>query len=168
MQGTPGRLAIFEEGSFPGGQMDLVATYNFPGADVAEAKSAMDIAGGKAFVAAGPDGVQIVCLADGSILGNVPRPDPASVGLSPDVVVTNAVAVEEDLMFISNGEAGVYVATVAQNFEDTGCTAQNASVIGQLQFDNLQSVNHVSYRDGYLFVAAGLGGVKIVEVDITR
>lgn len=166
VQGTPGRLSLFEPGTFPGGSMNQTATYAFPGATVPESKSAMDIAGGKAFVAAGPDGVQIVCLATGSVLGSVPRPDPASVGLPPEVVVTNAVTVEGDLMFISNGEAGVYVATVDQPFEDTGCSAQAPTVIGRLRFDDLQSVNHVDYESGFLFVAAGLGGVKIVLVTV--
>jgi hypothetical protein len=58
------------------------------------------------------------------------------LGLSPSVVVTNAVAVDQDLMFLSNGEGGVY----------------------------LQSVNRVAYQNKYLIVAAGLGGLKIVQV----
>ena len=107
VQGTPGRISVFAEGEFPGGSMNLLNTFPFPGADVPESKSTVDIAGGKAFIAAGPEGVQIVCLDNGQIVGSVPRPDPATLGLDPSVVVTNAVAVDRDLMFISNGEAGV-------------------------------------------------------------
>lgn len=167
-QGTPGRLSIFQEGAFPGGSMQLLNTFPFPGADVPESKSAIDIAGGKAFIAAGPEGVQIMCLDNGQIVGNVPRPDPASLGLDPAVVVTNAVTVHDDLMFISNGEAGVYVAAGAQAWEDTACDApQSVTVFGQLQFGTQQSVNHVDYRNGVLFVAAGLGGLKIVLVSVT-
>lgn len=166
LQGTPGRLAVFDEGSFPGGSMTLLDTWSFPGADVAESKSTVQVAGAKAFVAAGSEGVQVVCLDDGQIVGSVPRPDPASLGLDPSVVVTNAVTVQGDLMFISNGEAGVYAAAGTQSFESSACTApQSISVLGQLQFDNLQSVNHVVYRNDMLFVAAGLGGLKVVEVD---
>lgn len=165
-QGTPGRLAVFEEGSFPGGSMNLLNTFTFPGADVAESKSTVEVAGGKAFVAAGPEGVQIVCLDTGEIVGSVPRPDPASVGLDPSVVVTNSVTVQNDLMFISNGEAGVYAAAGADSFETSACDApQSVSVLGHLQFGALESVNHVVYRSGYLYVAAGLGGIKIVEVE---
>ena len=167
-QGSPGRLSVFAEGDFPGGSMTLLNTFPFPGADVPESKSAIDIAGGKAFIAAGPEGVQIVCLDNGQIVGSVPRPDPAGLNLDPSVVVTNAVAVEGDLMFISNGEAGVYAAAGAESFETSSCTTQQQiTVLGQLQFDNLESANHVEYRDGFLFVAAGLGGLKIVEVDVT-
>lgn len=165
LQGTPGRLSVFAEGDFPGGSMNLLNTWSFPGADVAESKSTVEVVGGKAFVAAGPAGVQIVCLDTGEIVGSVPRPDPASLGLDPSVVVTNAVTVEDDLMFISNGEAGVYAAAAAEDFDSTACNEpQQITVLGQLQFGDLESVNHVVYRDDFLFVAAGLGGTKIVYV----
>ncbi|MDH3206050.1 MAG: lactonase family protein [Gemmatimonadota bacterium] len=167
LQGTPGRLAVFEEGSFPGGSMTLLNTWLVTGVDVPESKSTVQVAGSKAFVAAGPDGVQVVCLDDGQTVGSVPRPDPGSLGLPSSVVVTNAVTVQGDLMFISNGEAGVYAAAAPQSFETSACTApQSISTLGRLQFGNLQSANHVVYRNDMLFVAAGLGGLKVVEVDL--
>lgn len=167
VQGTPGRISTFEEGEFSGGTLNLLNTFPFTGANQAEAKSTVEVVGGKAFIAAGPDGVQIMCLDDGSIVGNVPRPDPASLGLDPSVVTTNAVTVDDDLMFISNGEAGVYVAAGAEDFDRTDCDeAQSISVLGSLRFGDLESANHVSYRNGFLFVAAGLGGVKIVLADV--
>jgi hypothetical protein len=88
------------------------------------------------------------------------------VGLDPSVVVTNAVTVQDDLMFISNGEAGVYAAAGAASFESPSCGAQQIDVLGRLRFDDLESVNHVAYRGEYLFVAAGLGGLKIVLVEV--
>lgn len=169
VQGTPGRISTFEEGNFDGGTLNLLNTFPFMGANQAEAKSTVEVVGGKAFIAAGPDGVQIMCLDDGSIVGTVPRPDPAALGLDPSVVTTNAVTVDDDLMFISNGEAGVYVAAGAEDFDRTDCDeAQSISVLGSLRFGDLESANHVSYRQGYLFVAAGLGGVKIVQANVTR
>lgn len=164
-QGTPGQLSVFEEGEFPSGSLNLLSSYAFTGANVAESKSTVEVVAGKAFIAAGPDGVQIMCLDDGQIIGSVPRPDPASLGLDPSVVVTNAVTVDQDLMFISNGEAGVYIAQADEDFTNEGCAAQNITVLGKLAFNALQSVNHVAYRDGYLYVAAGTGGVKIVQVN---
>jgi hypothetical protein len=123
--------------------------------------------GGKAFVAAGPEGVQVVCLDDGQIVGSVPRPDPASLGMDPSVVVTNAVTVDGDVLFISNGEAGVYAAAGDQPFASTSCSApQSITVLGRLGFEDLQSANHVVYREDALFVAAALGGTKIVDVQI--
>ncbi len=71
-------------------------------------------------------------------------------------------------MFISNGEAGVYVAAGAAEFASTPCDApQIITVLGHLRFDDLTSVNHVDYENNRLLIAAGLGGLKIVRVDIT-
>ncbi len=161
-QGTPGQISVYDEAT-----LGALGTYTFDGANVAESKTTVDVIGGKAFVAAGPGGVQVLSVNTGTLLGSVPRPDPASLGLDPSVVVTNAVSADENLLFISNGEAGVYVAEAAANFTDTGSeVAQNLALLGQLQFDVLQSVNHVAYKNRYLIVAAGLGGLKIVEVRI--
>jgi hypothetical protein len=115
--------------------MTLLNTFPVPGVDVAESKSTVQVLGGKAFVAAGPAGVQVVCLTNGQVVGSVPRPDPAALGLDPSVVVTNAVTVQGDLMFISNGEAGVYAAAGAESFATSSCTApQSISVLGRLRF----------------------------------
>ena len=170
VQGTPGRISVFEEDDdFPGGSMTLLNTFPFPGADVPQSKSTVEVVGGKAFIAAGPEGVQVMCLDNGAIVGSVPRPDPAALGLDPSVVVTNAVTVDEDLMFISNGEAGVYVAAGAADFDSTPCAApQNITMLGHLRFDDLQSVNHVDYENKRLLIAAGLGGLKIVKVKINK
>jgi hypothetical protein len=82
------------------------------------------------------------------------------------VVVTNAVAVDSDLLFISNGEAGVYAAQGSQPFSATGSeTQQTITMLGRLRFGNLQSVNHVALSNGSLIIAAGLGGLKIVQVN---
>ena len=72
VQGTPGRISVFQEGDFPGGSMTLLNTFTFPGADVAESKSTVEIVGGKAFIAAGPEGVQVMCLDNGQIVGSAP------------------------------------------------------------------------------------------------
>jgi hypothetical protein len=164
LQGMPGRLAVFQEGSFPNGSMTLLNTWNVPGVDVAESKNTIEIAGGKAYVAAGPSGVQVVCLSNGQVIGSVPVPNAASLGLDPSVVVTNAVTVDNDLMFISNGEAGVYAAVGSRDFDNSSCSPITITVLGRLRFSSLQSVNHVAYRGGHLYVAAGLGGVKVVDV----
>ena len=42
---------------------------------------------------------------------------------------------------------------------------QQLTMLGRLRFGDLQSVNHVTYRSGHLFIAAGLGGLKIVKVN---
>src|SRR3989442_4076755 len=160
VQGTPGTLAVFNESN-----MSSVGNFPFAGADVAQSKSQAELVGGKAFIAAGDSGVQVVSASTGLKVGAVPRPNPDSLGLSPSVVVTNAVAIDQDLMFISNGEAGVYLAQGSQAFATSGTGAQTITMQGKLRFGNLQSVNHVALQSGILMLAAGLGGLKIVQVN---
>jgi hypothetical protein len=160
IQGTPGKLTVYNEST-----MSLVGSWSFAGAGIPESKSQAEIAGGKAFIAAGDSGVQVHSISTGLNVGVVPRPDPDSLGLSPSVVVTNSVAIDQDLLFISNGEAGVYLAQGSQAFSTTGSEVQQTiTVRGKLRFGNLQSVNHVALQSGILIVAAGLGGLKIVQV----
>jgi len=160
VQGTPGQIAVFNESN-----LSPVGTFPFTGANVAQAKSQAVIVGGKAFIAAGTGGVQVLSASTGFLVGSVPRPNPDSLGLDSSVVVTNAVAIDQDLMFISNGEAGVYLAQGSAIFSATGSeTAQTITMRGRLGFANLQSVNHVAYQNKYLIIAAGLGGLKIVQV----
>jgi hypothetical protein len=161
VQGTPGTLAVFNESN-----MSSVGNFPFAGADIAQSKSQAELVGGKAFIAAGDSGVQVISVSTGLKVGAVPRPNPDSIGLSPSVVVTNAVAIDQDLMFISNGEAGVYLAQGSQVFSSTGSeTQQSITVQGKLRFGNLQSVNHVALQSGLLIIAAGLGGLKIVQIN---
>jgi hypothetical protein len=161
VQGTPGVLSVYNESN-----MSLVGNFPFAGADIAESKSQAELVGGKAFIAAGDSGVQVLSASTGLKLGFVPRPNPDSLGLSPSVVVTNAVTIDQDLMFISNGEAGVYVAQGSQVFSATGSEAQQTiTMLGKLRFGNLQSVNHVALQSGLLIIAAGLGGLKIVQTN---
>ena len=163
VQGMPGKIAVYNEATLaPAG------TFAFKGADIAQSKSTVELAGGKAFVAAGDSGVQVLSVTTGKVVGSVPRPNPASLGLGDSVVVTNSASVDSDLLFISNGEAGVYVAQGGQAFSATGSeTTQTITMLGKLRFGNLQSVNHVAYsaQDQYLIVAAGLGGLKMVKVN---
>lgn len=160
VQGTPGQISVYDEQT-----LQLLGQYAFTGADIPESKSTVEVIGGKAFIAAGTGGVQILSVNTGAVVGSVPLPDPAALGLDPSVVVTNAVAVDDDLLFISNGEAGVYVAQGSQPFDQTGSEQQQQiTLLGRLQFDDLQSVNHVAFKNNYLIIASGLGGLKIVEV----
>ena len=163
VQGTPGQISVFNEST-----LAPLGTFAFKGADIAESKSTVELAGGKAFIAAGDSGVQVLSATTGAVVGSVPRPNPDSLGLSPSVVVTNSASVDADLLFISNGEAGVYLAQGTQAFSATGSeTQQTITMLGKLRFANLQSANHVAYsaNNKYLIVAAGLGGLKIVQVN---
>lgn len=169
-----GKVAVVQGGS-PGGRLRVYNETNlaplgdwaFTGADIAESKSTVQLLGGKAFIAAGRGGVQVLSASTGFVAGSVPRPNPASLSppLTDSVVVTNAVAASGDVLFISNGEAGVYVARGTQSFATSNPeSAHTINVLGRLRFGSLQSVNHVAYVPPYLVIAAGLGGIKVVRV----
>jgi hypothetical protein len=157
-QGTPGQISVFNETT-----LAPLGTWSFTGAAIAQSKSTVEVVGGKAFIAAGTGGVQVLSTTSGTVLGSVPRPNPDSLGLDSSVVVTNAASIDQDLLFISNGEAGVYLAQGSQVFSATGEVAQTITMRGRLRFGSLQSVNHVASSAGVLIVAAGLGGLKIVQ-----
>jgi hypothetical protein len=157
-QGMPGRITLFDQAAKSG-----LGTFPFKGAGIAESKSTVRVIGGKALIAAGDGGVQLMNLADGTIVGSLSRL--VVPGLDPGRSVTNAVDGARQQLFISNGEAGVYVAETSAALEEpTGSTPINLKLLGKLQFDKLQSVNHVAFDGEFLVVAAGLGGVKIVAV----
>jgi hypothetical protein len=158
VQGTTGRIAVFDQSSGT-----LRNTFPFDGANIAESKSSVRLIGGKALIAAGDGGVQLMNLANGKVVGSLPRL--IVPGLDPGKSVTNAVDGAAQHIFISNGEAGVYVAQSSVALEgQTGSANINLTMLGQLRFANLQSVNHVAFDGENLVIAAGLGGVKIVTV----
>ena len=147
-----------------GGSPASPNVWGFTGADVDDSKTTVQLLGGKAFLAAGSGGALVLDPSDGTVLAAVPNP--TGTGLADNLVVANAASADEDLLFISNGEAGVYVAQEDNNdFLLTGNTA-SLTLLGHLQFDSLQSVNHVAYFNRYLIVAAGLGGTKVVRINV--
>jgi len=142
----------------------LGKTYKFAGTGIPESKSTVRVIGGKALIAAGDGGVQLINLATGKVVGSIPRT--VVPLLDPSLSVTNAADASGRYIYISNGEAGVYVAQASQTLEDkTGDTPITLTVLGRLRFANQQSVNHVAFNGSTLVIASGLGGVKVVTVN---
>ena len=124
--GSPnGLISVLDEDS-----LSVLSTFSFVGADVPESKSTVQILGEKAFVASGRGGVQVLSINTGEVVGTVPRP--AMPDLDELVVVTNAVSADGDLMFIANGEAGVYLAQAEEKFDTTGSDEpQDITLLGK-------------------------------------
>jgi hypothetical protein len=156
--GTPARLLIFED------NIDApLYDYTLTGATIDFSKSTIELVGGKAILAVGNGGMQAVCSETGAVIesfGHLFVP-----GLPADATVTNAASVDGKLMFMSNGEAGVYVASSDNRFDSNSCEIDNLQMLGHFRFDEDQSVNHVAYKNGVLFIASGLGGLKICTVE---
>ena len=148
-----GQLSIFDSTD---GTLSWLRTFTFDGAADAEAKTTVEVVGNKAFIAGGSAGVKILSVNSGDVIGSIPNSDTA---------VANAVTVDNHLLFISGG-TGVYVAQLAEPASTSNdVDPLDITLIGKLRFDELESANHVAYRGKYLFIAAGLGGLKIVRVD---
>ncbi len=138
--------------------------FGFLGAYTPEAKNSFEITGNLAVIAAGFEGTHIMDIRTGQLLATISIPEADELGLPSSVVTTNSVSVDENKIFISNGEAGVYVAEASINLEDYTSGTFDVTMLGKIQFDDLQSVNHVGYRNKILVVAAGTGGVKVVSL----
>ena len=79
--------------------------------------------------------------------------------------MTNAVSADRDLVFISNGEAGVDLAQSPKRLNQSDDDEPiELMLVGSLGFQDLQSVNPMEYKEDVLFAAAGRGGLKIVIV----
>ncbi len=159
--GTPARLLTFDRTLGT-----LVHDYSLDGATIAFSKSTVEVKQGKAVAALGDGGTQIICLETGAVLETVAQPQVSD--LDPAVTVTNAATAYKRTLFMANGEGGVYVAVAASNFNGSDCAVDGLRVLGRLRFDDLQSVNHVAYRQDMLFIASGLGGLKIVTVEVNN
>jgi hypothetical protein len=154
-----GRLFVITPATGPQG-----TAYTFTGTGIPESKSTVQVIGGKALVAAGDGGVKLINISNGNLVGSISRTIVA--GLDPSLSVTNAVSASGRHVYISNGEAGVYVAQASRPLEDnSGNSAITLTVLGKLRFANQQSVNHVAFDGSTLVIASGLGGVKVVTVN---
>jgi len=156
--GTNARLFLFDNEAGV-----LSQEYTLTGATIPYSKSTVEIIRNKAILGLGDGGTQIVCLTDGKVLEKIEQPVLDSV--DSQATVTNAVTAYKRSLFMANGEAGVYMAVAVSNFKDKDCEENALQVVGKLQLEASTSVNHITYRNDILFVASGLGGLKIIKVD---
>jgi hypothetical protein len=117
--------------------------------------------GTTALLALSEAGFKVMDLTDGTIIYEAANPD-----MADGLPYTNSVSSDSDLIFSANGEWGFRVFSV-QNKQFNATT-----VAGYYPFEGLTdaedknySANHVEYKSGHLFVAAGVGGVQIFTLD---
>jgi hypothetical protein len=158
VQGMPGRISVYDKA-----KQALTGLWPFVGADIPESKTTVRVLGGKALIAAGTGGVQLMNLETGKIVGSVAVPEVK--GMSAAQTVANAADGAGNLIYASNGEAGVYAIEVSGELEDiTDDQEVGLKPLGRLAFDGLESVNHIAFDGKILVIATGRGGVKIVSV----
>lgn len=159
LSGQPGRAFVYDnDGNFS-------TTYSLGGNSIAGSKSTIE-AGKDYFVASlGNTGFAVVCN-DGTLLSAIPAI--TVKGLPAANTVTNAVSTDTTYLFAANGEAGIYVYTITESGGNKGgCKNQTLTLNGSLGLGDTLSANHVYFRSPYLFVADGLGGLKIIIISST-
>lgn len=119
--------------------------------DVLDAKRTIDFQGNNLLVSEGYQGLKVYNLASGSLLQTLSLPT-GLPNVDPQDVVTNAVSVNGDFVYVANGAAGVYVYKKANN---------NLNLLGSIQLGG--SSNYVKSSGDYIFVATGTGGLKIIK-----
>lgn len=172
LKGTDGQIHYFSVSDVknlsqlstitPSRQIDLPGTATIP-----NSKSTIDLVTKTTIVALGDGGTRAF-ITDGT--DDTPIINIAAMNgtddLPPEKTVTNAVTVDKDLLFRANGEAGVDLFRLSQTIKSVDPGEDPApSRIGSINFERLASANGLYYRKGFLFVADGLGGMKIVGVD---
>ncbi|OOG77009.1 hypothetical protein [Flavobacterium sp. A45] len=119
--------------------------------DVSSAKRTIDFQGNNLLVSEGYQGLKVYNLDSGSLLQSLPLPTNLA-NVDAGDVVTNAVSVNGDFVYVANGAAGV---SVYKNVNSS------LSFLGSIQLGG--SANYVKSVGDYIFVASGNGGLKIIR-----
>jgi hypothetical protein len=161
VQGSPGRIRMYDQRS-----ATFMREFPIGGLSIPGGKASITTRGTWAFVATGEGGTQVLQLrqngnASGTVVGSVPRPE--IKGLRDEYAVTNGVAPAANFLVAANGGAGVWV-----THTDDQTTAQTnrptLTAMGRLGLPDGFSANFVATSYPMLFVAAGSGGLRLIEM----
>jgi hypothetical protein len=116
-------------------------------------KRSIDFIGDKIIVAEGSKGAGVYSYDSGALLQHIPVIIDPNVAPTGDIV-NNAVAINEDMVLMANGGAGLSIS------DDKGDTTEPYGVI-QL----FGSINYVQTVGDYAFAAAGKEGLQIIKLN---
>ncbi len=153
LKGQEGQVNVFKlSDASPAG------SYSVGGATIPESKSEIAVSDEYIFAALNEGGLSVLNL-DGTVKQRLPKPA-TPPGALDENHVTNSVSLNGDLVLIGNGESGVHVGGLIAEKNDT------LWMLGAMTFGASQSVNFVESKDSVIFVATGLGGLKILAISI--
>jgi hypothetical protein len=153
LQGQEGRVNVFE---LP--DAAYIETYHVGGATIPESKSEIAVSDDYIFAALNEGGLSMLNL-DGSMKQSLPKPA-TPAGALDENHVTNSVSLNGDLVLIGNGESGIHVGGLIAEKNDS------LWMLGAMEFGESQSANFVESKDEVIFVATGIGGLKILAISI--
>lgn len=150
LKGTDGEIFVYD---LNGNQINHIVT---GGASIPESKSMVRISGKYAFAALGELGMKMFDLTTGDEIDYLPRPIEYLTADTPENYVSNGVSVNDRIVLVANGGAGVYVAQLTED--------DQIALMGSMKFESGSSANFIEAKDNKVFVATGLGGLKILEI----
>ncbi len=150
LKGTDGEIFVYDRN---GNQTSHIVT---GGAGIPESKSMVRLMGKYAFAALGELGMKMYDLTTGLEVDYLPRPIEYLTADTPENYVSNGVSVNDRIILVANGGAGVYVAQLTED--------DQIALMGSVKFESGSSANFIEARDNKVFVATGLGGLKILEI----
>ncbi|WP_423129084.1 hypothetical protein [Gaoshiqia sp. Z1-71] len=125
-------------------------------ADVPHAKRTLDFYSGNVLAAEGFNGVGVYDLTSGTKGNTIPIARPNGLEASEDEIVSNAVSVNNNHIFMANGAAGVAVISMVSGDIEQVVDFGSIALPG--------SANYVRSEGIYVFVADGFGGLQILKM----
>lgn len=153
--GQPGNLNVYNNSTYA-----FLNNFITGGANESQAESQMAVTDTFIFTALNEAGVTVLNI-NGTTKQIIPKPATPS-GVSSSDCVSNAVSVNNNLVLIANGAAGLYVSNMIRSANDS------IDLVGTILFDDQASSNYVVSQDSIIFVASGLGGLKILTFGIDQ
>lgn len=153
LSGQPGTINVFNLNS-----SDFVANFAIGGANTPYSKSEISVNDSYIFAALNEEGVRMM-KPDGTIKQHIPKPETPEGALDEDHV-TNSVSLNNSLIFMGNGESGIAVGEIIEELDN------QVVIHGTMAFNDMGSSNFVQSRDSIIFVASGLGGLKILAITV--
>ena len=151
LKNNPGEIVVYENNT-------VLVKYPLLANLTPDSKSELDVNDQGIFAAMNAGGLQYQ-KEDGTNVQLIPKPHIIEGELEENYV-TNSVTVNNELVLIGNGGAGVYVGYVSEQSNDS------IVLLGKMKFERSESVNFVHSEDNLIFVASGLGGLKILTYEL--
>lgn len=153
LSGQPGTVNVFNKATSA-----FASSYEIGGANTPYSKSEIAVNESYIFAALNEDGVKVI-NNDGSLKQHIPKPETPE-GADDANHVTNSVSVNGTLLFMGNGESGITVGEIIDELDD------QVVLLGSMVFSDMESSNFVKSKDDIVFVASGLGGLKILAISM--
>ena len=140
-------------------------TYTLGGATIVESKSTLQVEKKWILATTGENGFSVFCPSQNKTIFEQSPPD---IERSHDETpVTNAAIAVKNFIFTANGEEGVHVYQMGKETSSKSCQNFELSYLGYIDLGENLSANHISSHPSgggdYIYVANGLGGLKIIR-----